>query len=88
MVSKENIGPQAVLIEIIRMQLKLGEALATVNSRLSKLEITADTLLQGAFQDEFRKHFEADQQSATETQEELKKQIQQVLNALEGYMNG
>lgn len=86
--SKDIAVPSTVLIEIIRMQLKICEAISANNGRLAKLELTAETLLQGEYLEEFRKHFTQDQKNAENLQSELKVQVQQTLNALEEYMNG
>lgn len=81
-------SPREVLFAMLQYQLKLGEVVANVNARLSKLEITVDTLTNGEMQQAFRNHFEADQKRAEELQEVIHEGAKGILAAMEKYIDG
>ena len=84
---REIMGSQSVLIEIVRLQLKMGEMIARTNGRIDKLEVTAELLLDGEFLEEFKKHAAQACEEMTETNDELKEQVRVTLDALERHMN-
>ena len=83
-----SIGPQLTLIEIIKLQMKMAEAVALTNGRISKIEnlllstLTPDQLLKF----EILTKETADEQVAMA--DELKDQIALVVDSIERYTNG
>ncbi|WEE79734.1 hypothetical protein LZ683_10405 [Comamonas testosteroni] len=83
-----SIGPQLTLIEIIKLQMKMGEALAATNGRISQIE----ALLPSVLTPEQMLRFEESTKAATDEHvaitEELRDQIARVVESIERYTNG
>lgn len=85
---QEITGPQILLIEIVKLQMKMGEALAITTGRVSALEAfiasaPLDTELKMVFTENLQKTMAAHDQSVTQ----IRDQVAQVVSELERYMN-
>ncbi len=75
------------MIEIVRLQLKMGELLARTNDRVNRLEAIAQFLLEGEPLEKFKKLSEQSSIEMAATDDALKEQVRVTLDALERHMN-
>lgn len=83
-----SVGPQLVLIEIIRLQMKMGEALAIANGRIARLETGIEDMIPPELKPHYEKLTQEGIADFRANSQELTAQVERVMASLERYTNG
>lgn len=83
-----SAGPQLTLIEIIKLQMKMAEALAATNGRISKIEALLPSMLTPEQLLRFEESTQAALGEHVAITSELRDQIARVVESIERYTNG
>ncbi|MEG0939961.1 MAG: hypothetical protein RSE32_16990 [Comamonas sp.] len=83
-----STGPQLTLIEIIRLQMKMTEALAISAGRIARLELGLETLLPPELKERFEQIAQESDDEYQTVNKELKAQLARVMESIERYTNG
>lgn len=87
--SQEITGPQMLLIEIIKLQMKMGESLAVTNGRIAVLETTLrHAKMPEGIEEHFSEVLKSSQAEHESLSIQLREQLKSVVDALERYMHG